>query len=109
MNTKLLLLSIAIAMSPAVWTSTALAEDGLKTNQFWWPDQLNLSPLRDHDTRSNPLGEDFDYYEAASSLDYDQVKADVVAVLTNSQDWWPADFGNYGPLFIRLSWHSAGT
>jgi len=109
MNTKLLLLSIAIAISPAAWTSTAQAEDGLKTNQFWWPDQLDLSPLRDHDTRSNPLGADFDYYEAASSLDYDQVKADVEAVLTNSQDWWPADFGNYGPFFIRLSWHSAGT
>lgn len=109
MNTKFLLLSIAIAISPAAWTSTVQAEDGLKTNQFWWPDQLDLSPLRDHDTRSNPLGADFDYYEAASSLDYDQVKADVEAVLTNSQDWWPADFGNYGPFFIRLSWHAAGT
>ena len=80
-----------------------------KSNQFWWPDQLDLSPLRDHDTRSNPLGEEFDYAAAAAELNFDQVKADVEAVLTDSQDWWPADWGNYGPLFIRLSWHSAGT
>ncbi len=109
MNKKSLLLLIAIAISPAVSISTVQADDARKTNQFWWPDQLELSPLRDHDTRSNPLGEDFDYFEAASSLDYDQVKADVEAVLTDSQDWWPADFGNYGPFFIRLSWHAAGT
>ncbi len=80
-----------------------------RSNQFWWPDQLDLSPLRDHDQRSNPLGESFDYAQAFNSLDLDAVKADVDAVLTNSQDWWPADFGNYGPFFIRLSWHSAGT
>jgi catalase-peroxidase len=109
MNTKSLLLSIAIAISPVISMSTVQAEGELKTNQFWWPDQLDLSPLRDHDIRSNPLGEDFDYHEAASSLDYDQVKADVESVLTDSQDWWPADFGNYGPFFIRLSWHAAGT
>jgi catalase (peroxidase I) len=109
MNTKYLLLSIVIAIAPAIPTSTVQAEGELKTNQFWWPDQLDLSPLRDHDTSSNPLGEDFDYHEAASGLDFDQVKADVESVLTNSQDWWPADFGNYGPFFIRLSWHAAGT
>jgi catalase-peroxidase len=109
MNTKLLLLSVAIAVSPALSTSTAQAAGDLKTNQFWWPDQLDLSPLRDHDARSNPLGENFDYHEAVSALDYDKVKADVEAVLTDSQDWWPADFGNYGPFFIRLSWHAAGT
>jgi catalase-peroxidase len=109
MNKKSLLLLIAIAISPAVSISTVQADDARKTNQFWWPDQLELSPLRDHDTRSNPLGEDFDYFEAVSNLDYDQVKTDVEAVLTDSQDWWPADFGNYGPFFIRLSWHAAGT
>ncbi|MEM1110541.1 MAG: catalase/peroxidase HPI [Pseudomonadota bacterium] len=80
-----------------------------KSNQFWWPDQLDLAPLRDHDSRSNPLGADFNYAMAVSELDLDQIKADVEAVLTDSQDWWPADWGNYGPLFIRLSWHSAGT
>ena len=81
----------------------------VRSNQFWWPDQLNLSPLRDHDAQSNPLGADFNYAEAFASLDFAAVKADVDAVLTDSQDWWPADFGNYGPFFIRMSWHSAGT
>ncbi len=80
-----------------------------KRNQFWWPKQLDLSPLRDHDAQSNPLGADFDYAQAFASLDLAAVKADINAVLTDSQDWWPADFGNYGPFFIRLSWHSAGT
>ncbi len=89
--------------------STMAAPGQAKTNQFWWPDQLDLSSLRDHDARSNPLGEDFDYAAAFSALDLDAVKADVDAVLTDSQDWWPADFGNYGPFFIRMSWHAAGT
>ena len=86
-----------------------VAPTAAKSNQFWWPEQLDLAPLRDHDARSNPLGADFDYAEAFSKLDLDALKADIDQVLTTSQDWWPADWGNYGPLFIRMTWHSAGT
>ena len=80
-----------------------------KSNQFWWPDQLDLSSLRDHDQRSNPLGPEFDYALAFTNLDLSEVKSDIDNILTDSQDWWPADWGNYGPFFIRMTWHSAGT
>jgi catalase-peroxidase len=80
-----------------------------KSNQFWWPDQLDLSPLRAHGIESNPLGADFDYAAEFAKLDLDAVKADIEAVMTDSQDWWPADYGHYGPFFIRMAWHSAGT
>ncbi|MEE4302373.1 MAG: peroxidase family protein, partial [Pseudomonadales bacterium] len=80
-----------------------------KPNQFWWPELLDLSPLRDHDARSNPYGDDFDYAEAFASVDFDALKADLRALMTDSQDWWPADYGHYGPFFIRMSWHAAGT
>ncbi|MDM7859407.1 catalase/peroxidase HPI [Alteromonas sp. ASW11-36] len=80
-----------------------------KSNLFWWPDQLDLSPLRDHDARSNPLGADFDYRDAFKQLDMDALKKDIDFILTDSQDWWPADWGNYGPFFIRMTWHAAGT
>ena len=93
------------AMKPA----SQMAPTTVKTNQFWWPDQLDLSPLRDQDARSNPLGASFDYAEAFAALDLDAVKEDIDAVLTDSQDWWPADWGNYGPFLIRMTWHSAGT
>jgi catalase-peroxidase len=79
------------------------------TNQDWWPNQLDLKVLHQHAPRSNPLGESFDYAQAFARLDVEALKADVRAVMTDSQDWWPADFGHYGGLFIRMSWHSAGT
>jgi catalase-peroxidase len=80
-----------------------------RTNQDWWPNQLDLQVLHQHSPRSNPLGEDFNYAEEFRTLDLDALKKDVVEVMTTSQDWWPADYGHYGPLFIRLSWHAAGT
>ncbi len=79
------------------------------SNKDWWPDQLNLEILRRHSPLSDPMGEGFDYAEEFESLDYAALKKDLHALMTDSQDWWPADFGHYGPLFIRMAWHSAGT
>ncbi len=79
------------------------------SNQDWWPNQLNLSILRQHDSKSNPLDEGFDYRAAFKKLDYKALKKDMTALMTDSQDWWPADYGHYGPLFIRMAWHAAGT
>ncbi|HRH34221.1 MAG TPA: catalase/peroxidase HPI [Catalimonadaceae bacterium] len=78
-------------------------------NKDWWPNQLNLNVLRQNSEKSNPMGQKFDYIKEFKSLDYAALKKDIQTVLTTSQDWWPADFGNYGPLFIRMAWHSAGT
>ena len=78
-------------------------------NQDWWPNQLNLNVLRQHSNLSNPLGEDFNYADAFKSVDYAALKQDIMDVMTTSQDWWPADYGHYGPFFIRMAWHSAGT
>ncbi len=85
------------------------AAGGGMTNQDWWPNQLRLDILRQHSSMSNPMGEDFDYAEAFKSLDYDALKKDLTDLMTDSQEWWPADFGHYGPFFIRMAWHSAGT
>ena len=80
-----------------------------RSNQAWWPNQLNLAILHQHDAKTNPLGLDFDYAEAFKSIDYAGLKADLHALMTDSQDWWPADYGHYGPFFIRMTWHAAGT
>jgi catalase-peroxidase len=80
-----------------------------RKNQDWWPNQIDVSRLHPHSPQSNPLGDDFDYAEEFAKLDVDALKADLVSVLTTSQDWWPADYGHYGGFFIRMSWHAAGT
>ena len=82
---------------------------GSTANQQWWPDQLNLNILHQHDKKSNPMGEDFDYQEEFKKLDYGALKKDLHDLMTDSQDWWPADYGHYGPFFIRMTWHAAGT
>ena len=82
---------------------------GIVANQHWWPNQLNLKILQQNSPQSNPMGEDFNYAEAFKTLDLDVLKQDIDEVMTTSQEWWPADYGHYGPLFIRMAWHSAGT
>ncbi len=80
-----------------------------QSNTGWWPNALNLDILHQHDTKTNPMGEDFDYREAVKTLDFDAIKRDVHALMTDSQDWWPADWGHYGGLMIRMAWHAAGS
>ena len=79
------------------------------SNQDWWPNQLNLGILRQQDKKSNPMGDDFDYREEFKKIDYAALKQDLTALMTDSQEWWPADYGHYGPFFIRMTWHAAGT
>ena len=84
-------------------------KNSAQTSKEWWPDQLNLSILHQHAPISNPLGSEFNYREHFNQLDFIAVKNDLVLLMTDSQEWWPADWGHYGPLFIRMAWHSAGT
>jgi len=107
-RTMPLITALAVSLSSVLCASTAFAQQPM-TNQNWWPNQLDLTPLRQHSAESDPLGADFDYAEQFATLDLAEVKQEIAALMTTSQDWWPADFGHYGPFFIRMAWHSAGT
>lgn len=109
-----ILVAVAAAFLAASLPTIAMekpepAQGEAKTNQFWWPEQLNLGSLRQNDARSNPYGESFNYAEEFKKLDLPALKKEINDLLTTSQDWWPSDYGNYGPFFIRMAWHSAGT
>lgn len=104
---KLLNIALVVLTTSAIATG-ASASGVAKTNQFWWPEQLNLSPLRQHAAESNPYGADFDYASEFQKLNLADVKKDIEKTLKDSKDWWPADWGHYGPLMIRMAWHSAG-
>ena len=99
----------AASVCPFMGTPQAFAAGGGTLNQDWWPNQLNLTILHQHAPQVSPMGETFNYAEAFESLDLAALRADVFELMTTSQDWWPADYGHYGPLFIRMAWHSAGT
>ncbi len=114
MKTKALVLSTLLAVTGCSSNSSHHEEMEMKKGDarpmsFWWPNKLDLSPLRMHSEKSNPMGEKFDYAKAFKKLDLDAVKADLRKALTDSQEWWPADWGHYGPFFIRMAWHGAGT
>lgn len=94
-----------IVLAPA----SAVAPGEAKPNEFWWPERLDLRPLRQHSSESNPYGEDYDYAEEFKKVDLEALKKDIKEVMTTSQDWWPADYGHYGPFFIRMAWHASGT
>lgn len=106
---KAIPLFAVLAVTMPMLSMPALAETTPMTNQDWWPQKLSLQALRQHAAESNPMGGDFDYREAFQTLDLEAVKKDIRAVLKESQPWWPSDYGNYGPFFIRMAWHSAGT
>ncbi|MCU0328701.1 MAG: catalase/peroxidase HPI, partial [Chitinophagales bacterium] len=122
---KTLSLIIAVSAASSLWAqacpmghghdkkteTTKVREEAIKANKNkdWWPNQINLDVLRQNSEKSNPMGKQFDYIQAFQTLDYFGLKKDIAKILTDSKEWWPADFGNYGPLFIRMAWHSAGT
>jgi len=103
------ILIAAVAMASAMSLPVQAENTFAKPPKFWWPDRVDLTPLRDHSPESNPYGADFNYAAEFAKVDLAALKADIRAVLTDSQDWWPADYGHYGPFFVRMAWHSAGT
>ena len=106
---RISLLALLACLILPFGTSLALADSKPKTTQFWWPELLDLTPLRQHAAESNPLGEEFNYAEGFNSIDLKALKQEIETVMTTSQPWWPADYGHYGPFFIRMAWHSSGT
>jgi catalase-peroxidase len=108
-KTRRVAVLVAASMTSLLIAGPANADAMAKSNQFWWPGTLSLEQLRSHDARSNPYGDDFNYAEAFNSVDLEALKQDIEKTLTNSRDWWPADWGHYGGLMIRMAWHSAGT
>ena len=107
---KTLLTVFAVAALSLISTFEVSAQSQqAPNNQYWWPEKLDLTPLRQKSPESNPMGEKFNYAREFATLDLKVVKEDIKKVLTTSQSWWPADYGNYGPFFIRMAWHSAGT
>ncbi|MEJ6591064.1 MAG: catalase/peroxidase HPI [SAR86 cluster bacterium] len=106
---RISLLALLACLILPFGASLAFADSKPKTTQFWWPELLDLTPLRQHAAESNPLGEEFNYADVFNSIDLKALKQEIEAVMTTSQPWWPADYGHYGPFFIRMAWHSSGT
>ncbi len=110
LNKLLLITSLAVAgCSTSSNNSDLSSKLEAKPNEFWWPNKVNLSPLRSQSAESNPYGDNYDYAKEFAKVDIEALKKDIKEVMTKSQDWWPADYGHYGPFFIRMAWHSAGT
>ena len=109
MISKIQLACLSVVLSTLLMLSESFAQNSAPDNEYWWPNQLSLEPLNNSASHLNPMEDGFNYREAYENLDMDALKRDLIEVMTNSQDWWPADFGHYGPFFIRMAWHSAGT